>query len=85
MQGIYNKGEIKMSKRVIYVADMFKDEVEPVDRAFLVNEMLYFLIDFDGIPKDEAVQQIMEMTDESLADNVNKFYKGSGTIYKVKK
>lgn len=74
-----------MNKRVIYVADMFKDEVEPVDRAFLVGEMLYLLIDFDGIPKDEAVQQIMEMTDESLTDNVNRFYKGSGTIYKVKK
>ena len=74
-----------MNKQVIYVADMFQDEVELADRAFLVSEMLHFLIDFDGVPKDEAVQQIMEMTDESLADNVNKFYKGSGTIYKVKK
>ena len=74
-----------MSKRVIYVADMFKDEVELADRDFLANEMLYFLIDFDGIPENEAMRQVMEMTDKSLVDNVNRFYEGSGTIYQMRK
>ena len=74
-----------MSKRVIYVADMFKDEVELADRDFLANEMLYFLIDFDGIPENDAMRQVMEMTDESLVANVNRFYEGSGTTYKMRK
>lgn len=74
-----------MNKRVIYVADMFQDEVELADRDFLANEMLYFLIDFDGIPENEAMRQVMEMTDESLVDNVNRFCEGSGTIFQMKK
>lgn len=74
-----------MNRRVIYVADMFQDEVELADRDFLANEMLYFLIDFDGIPENAAMRQVMEMTDESLVDNVNRFYEGSGTIYQMRK
>lgn len=74
-----------MNRQVIYVADMFQDEVELADRDFLANEMLYFLIAFDGIPENKAMRQVMEMTDESLVDNVNRFYEGSGTIYQMRK
>lgn len=74
-----------MNKQVIYVAELFQDKVELVDRAFLANEILYFLTDFDGITEDDAMRQVMEMTDESLVDNVNRFYEGSGTTYKMKK
>ena len=74
-----------MNKPVIYAADMFQDEVELVDRAFLASEILYFLINFDEIPKDEAMIQVMEMTDESLVDNINRYIVGSGTIYQMKK
>lgn len=76
---------MKMNKPVIYVADLFQDKVELADRAFLASEMLCFLIDFDGIPEDEAMEQVMEMTDESLVDNVNGYCEGSGTIYQMKK
>lgn len=74
-----------MDKPVIHVADMFQDKVELADRAFLASEILYFLINFDGIPEDEAMKQIMEMTDESLVDNINRYCEGSGTIYQMKK
>ena len=74
-----------MNKPVIYAADMFQDEVELVDRAFLASEMLYFLNVLDETPEDEAMIQVMEMTDESLVDNVNRYCEGSGTIYKMKK
>lgn len=74
-----------MNKQVIYVAELFQDKVELVDRAFLANEILYFLTDFDGITEDDAMRQVMEMTDESLVDNVNRFYEGSGITYKMEK
>ena len=41
-----------MNKQVIYVAELFQDKVELVDRVFLANEILYFLTDFDGITED---------------------------------
>ena len=73
-----------MSK-TININEVLRDEVETADRKFLANELVYLFTELDGITKQEALSQIIEMTDEDLVSQVNEYYEGTGTIYKMGK
>lgn len=69
-------------KKAILATEAFADEVETVERKYLANELIYLLTTLEANEESEAVQEVLEMTDE---DRVNTFYEGSGTIYKIEK
>ena len=70
---------------MINVNDLFRDEVQKADRKELANELVYLYTEFDGMGENEALNNIIELTDEELEKQVNVYYEGTGMIYKLVK
>lgn len=70
---------------MIHANDLFKDEVRKANRKELAHELVYFYTVLDGMEEDEALNEIIELTDEELENQVNVYCEGTGEIYKLVK
>lgn len=68
-----NEEEIKMAAKI-----------KSTNREFLSKELLYLYTTLDGKEEEESLNEIEDMTDNEVVREVNNYYEGTGTQYKLK-
>lgn len=68
-----NEEEIKMAAKI-----------KSTNREFLSKELLYLYTTLDGKEEEESLNEIEDMTDNELVSEINNYYEGTGTQYKLK-
>lgn len=59
-------------------------KIKSTNREFLSKELLYLYTTLDGKEEEESLNEIEDMTDNEVVREVNNYYEGTGTQYKLK-